>query len=238
MNKFHGSTVADELLKGDLNLGGSNKEVTIFFSDIRSFTKYSESRTPEQVIEMLNEYFGIMEGIITEHNGVVDKYIGDAIMAVWGAPNPSENSDEDAVRACVEMRKGLNLLNQTRIARGEEAIMIGMGLHTGRAISGTIGSENRMEFTVIGDAVNMASRIESSTKAFGADLLISDVIYDKIKDKFIIDYAGSAEVKGKSEPLKMYKVRGYVDENGEQVLVQTPYSDYEAGDADKVKVAS
>ncbi len=113
-----------------------------------------------------------------------------------------------------------------------------MGLHAGSAISGTIGSDERMEYTVIGNTVNTGSRIEASTKAFGSDLLISDTVYDRIKDDFKTEYAGAAEVKGRSEALKMYKVRAYKGENGEWVDVRTPYSDYEAEKADKVKIAS
>jgi adenylate cyclase len=114
--------------------------------------------------------------------------------------------------------------------------MIGMGLHSGPAISGTIGSSERMEYTVIGDTVNMTSRIESSTKAFGADLLVSETVSQKVGEEFLFEEAGSAEVKGKSEPLKLFKVRGY-RENGQWVEITTPFSDYEKGDADKVKVA-
>jgi adenylate cyclase len=237
-NKFHGSSITEDLLKGDLSLGGSNKEVTVFFSDIRDFTKFSEGHTPEEVVGMLNEYFAIMVNIINKNGGVVDKFIGDAIMAVWGAPTSSGNDAMNAVKACIEMRIALNELNKRRAVRDETPIKIGIGIHSGRAISGTIGSSERMEYTVIGDTVNMTSRIESSTKAFGTDLLVSDVTAEQVKEKYILEYAGSAEVKGKSEPLKLFKVRGYVDEAGVPVQVQTPYSDYAASDADKVKIAS
>ncbi|MEQ1875335.1 MAG: adenylate/guanylate cyclase domain-containing protein [Bdellovibrionia bacterium] len=237
-NKFHGSSVTEDLLQGDLSLGGSNKEVTVFFSDIRDFTKFSEGHTPEEVVNMLNEYFGIMVGIINKNHGVVDKFIGDAIMAVWGAPKSTGNDQHNAVKACIEMRIALNELNERRGVRGQTPIKIGIGIHSGRAISGTIGSSERMEYTVIGDTVNTTSRIEASTKAFGTDLLVSAVTAGALEGKFVFEYAGAAEVKGKAEPLKMFKVRGFVDQNGQPVLVRTPYSDYEAGDADKVKIAS
>src|SRR5690606_36849704 len=113
----------------------------------------------------------------------------------------------------------------------------GMGLNSGPAISGAIGSSERMEYTVIGDTVNTSSRVESSTKAFGTDLLVSGETMEKVKDRFIFELAGAAEVKGKSEPLKMHKVRGYIYDQGVPVIVQTNYSDYEAGHADKVKIA-
>lgn len=238
LNKFHGSSVTDDLMKSDLNLGGSRKEVTVFFSDIRDFTKFSEGHTPEEVVEMLNEYFQIMVGIVTKHHGIVDKFVGDAMMAVWGAPQSTGKDPYYAVKACLEMRAELAKLNEIRAARGQVPIKVGMGLHSGPAISGTIGSTERMEYTVIGDTVNMASRIESSTKAFGVDLLISEGTAKDITDRFILDYAGAAEVKGKSEPIKMHKVIGFIDDNGQQVIVRTPFSEYAAQDADKVKIAS
>lgn len=238
-SKFHGSSVAEDLLQKDIGVGGQNKEVTVFFSDIRGFTSFSEKRTPEEVVDMLNSYFEVMVGIINKHGGVVDKFIGDAIMAVWGAPQESPDDTQKAVKACLEMRKSLLDLNQKRESKGEPPIMIGMGLHCGRAISGTIGSSERMEYTVIGDTVNMTSRIEASTKAFGADLLVSETVVQKVEDHFKFTVAGSAEVKGKSEPLKLYKCHSYKDEStGEWVEVKTPYSDYEAEKADKVKIAS
>jgi adenylate cyclase len=237
-SKFHGSSVAEDLLKNDIGVGGTKKDVTVFFSDIRGFTKFSEGHTPEEVVTMLNEYFGVMVKIINKNGGVVDKFIGDAIMAVWGAPHSSEKDTENAVKACLEMRKALEELNTLRQTRGQTNIMIGMGLHCGPAISGTIGSEERMEYTVIGDTVNMTSRIESSTKAFGSDLLVSDEVASKVQDHFKFELAGVAEVKGKSEPLKMFKVRGYLKSNGEIEEIRTPYSDYEAEDAEKVKIAA
>lgn len=236
-NKFHGSSVTEDLLKKDLNLGGTRKQVTVFFSDIRDFTKFSEGHTPEEVVEMLNEYFQIMVSIITSNKGIVDKFVGDAIMAVWGAPNSTGQDREFALKAALEMRVALNDLNSKRLSRGHTAIKIGMGLHSGPAISGTIGSSERMEYTVIGDTVNMASRIEASTKAFGADLLVSETVTQGLEQFFIFDLAGSAEVKGKSEPIKMYKVRGIIEENGQHIIVQTPFSDFAAEIADKVKVA-
>ncbi len=236
-SKFHGSSVTDDLMQNDIGVGGQNKEVVIFFSDIRGFTAFSEKRTPEEVVAMLNEYFAVMVGIINKNKGVVDKFIGDAIMAVWGAPKGSDKDAHLALKACLEMRTALEQLNIKRIARNEPPINIGMGLHAGDAISGTIGSDERMEYTVIGNTVNTGSRIEASTKAFGTDLLISDTVFQKVGEDFKVEYAGAAEVKGRSEPLKLYKVRGYKDESGKYIDITTPYSDYAAEKVDKVKVA-
>jgi adenylate cyclase len=237
-NKFHGTAVTEELLQNEISLGGKRKPVTVFFSDIRGFTDFSEGHTPEEVVSMLNEYFEVMVKIINDHGGVVDKFIGDAIMAVWGVPHSTENDSQNAIRACLEMRMALDQLNQDRIARNLVPIKIGMGLHSGEAISGQIGSSERMEFTVIGDAVNTASRIEGSTKSFGTDLLISKECLEKVpQEDFIFEFAGEASVQGKVENLVLYKVNGIVVD-GVPTILKTPYSSYEAVEDKKSKKAS
>lgn len=236
MNKFHGSTVADTLINSELEKSGARKDCVIYFSDIRGFTDFSERHEAEEVVEMLNEYFEIMVGIIIKNGGVVDKFIGDAIMAVWGAPTSSEDDPQKAIKACLEMRQGLVKFNEKRIAQGKEPIKVGMGLHVGSVISGTIGSSERMEYTVIGDNVNMAARIEASTKAFGADVLLSDDIAQVVKDDFIIKEAGKVEVKGKAQKLTLHTVHGYRRADGTAEIVETKYSSYQAEAADKVKV--
>lgn len=234
-SKFHGSSVAEDLINNDIGVGGQNRQVTVFFSDIRGFTAFSENRSPEEVVEMLNEYFEVMVGIINRNGGVVDKFIGDAIMAVWGAPKATPNDTANALTACIQMRQALVELNQRRASREQPPIKIGMGLHTGPAISGTIGSNERMEYTVIGDTVNMTSRIEASTKAFGTDLLVSQAVVDKVADGFLLNLAGAATVKGKTEPLNLFKVKGYVDASGTAVEVVTEFSDFAAEEDEKVK---
>ena len=236
-SKFHGSSVAEDLIKNDIRVGGQNREVTVFFSDIRGFTSFSEKRTPEEVVSMLNEYFEVMVGIINRYGGVVDKFIGDAIMAVWGAPKETPDDTLNAVLACIEMRRSLVELNDRRISRGQDPLTIGIGLHTGRAISGTIGSHERMEYTVIGDAVNMTSRIESSTKAFGTDFLISQAVMDRVQDRILVELAGKATVKGKAEPLNLYYVRGYKDETGKPIVIETAYCRFEKEQDEKVKAS-
>jgi adenylate cyclase len=235
-SKFVGSSVTDDLLNREVSLGGTRKEVVVFFSDIRGFTAMSEVLDPEDVVEMLNEYFKIMVKIINETGGVVDKFIGDAIMAIWGVPNPKSDDPIYAIRACLRMREALNVFNEKRTAAGKDPLMIGMGLNMGPAVAGTIGSDERMEYTVIGNTVNTSSRIEASTKAFGTDLLVSEEIFERCKTQFIFDLAGEVEVKGRSQALKLYKVRGYLDESGREIIVSTPYSEYQAESADKVKL--
>ena len=235
-SKFHGSTVTDDLLRGEVRLGGQRKDVIVFFSDIRGFTSFSEDRSPEEVVEMLNEYFGVMVAIINKNGGVVDKFIGDAIMAVWGAPVKSDGDATNALNACLAMRKALAELNEKRVAADKPAILIGMGLHAGTAISGTIGSNERMEYTVIGNTVNTASRIEAATKAFGSDLLISAELQALVGTGFATEYAGEAEVHGRSEALKFFKVLGLRREDGTLIDLKTPYSDYTAESSKKISV--
>lgn len=236
-NKFHGSAVTEDLMKNEIALRGEKKKMFVFFSDLRGFTNLSESKDPAQVVEMLNEYFSKMVPVINQYGGVVDKFIGDAIMAVWGVPQQKENDGKNALMACIKMRLALELLNQVRVERGESELWIGMALHYGEAISGTIGSEERMEYTVIGNTINTASRIEASTKAFGTDLLVSEEVMSQLPD-FLYSEAGTVEVKGRSEPLKLFKVHGYIAENGFEIEVKTPFSDYAAEAADKVKIVA
>jgi adenylate cyclase len=233
-NKFHNKEIAEKLLTGEVKLGGERKEATVFFSDVRGFTALSETMEPEQVVEMLNEYMTRMVSIIRAHGGVVDKYVGDAIMALWGVPLTGEDDVYRAVKACLSMREELAKLNELRISRGQGALKIGMGLNMGPLIAGNIGSNEKMEYTVIGDAVNLASRIESMTKEYGTDLLISKSVYQQLSDRFIFELGGTTKVKGKTDAIEVYKVIGYYDEFKRPVLVQTPYSSYAAEKSDKV----
>lgn len=237
-NKFHGSAVTEDLLKNEIALRGEKKNLFVFFSDLRGFTQMSESQDPSQVVQMLNEYFSYMVPVINRHGGVVDKFIGDAIMAVWGVPHSKPHDGQRALKACLEMRIALNELNEKRLARGEAALWVGMALHYGEAISGTIGSDERMEYTVIGNTINTASRIESSTKAFGTDLLVSEEVVQQLTEGFKYSEAGQVEVKGRSQALKLFKVSGTLNESGDYQEVSTPYSSYEAEAANKVKVVA
>lgn len=235
-NKFHGSAVTDDLMKNEIALRGEKRNVFVFFSDLRGFTGMSENKDPSQVVEMLNEYFSYMVPAINESGGVVDKFIGDAIMAVWGVPKSDPEDGKNALTACLKMRTTLNELNTLRRSRGEDDLWIGMGLHYGEAISGTIGSLERMEYTVIGNTINTASRIEASTKAFGTDLLVSEEVFEQLKEHFIYELAGQVEVKGRSEPLKLYKVKGLLTEDKNEIEISTPFSSYNPEGAEKVKV--
>ena len=187
---------------------------------------------------MLNEYFSYMVPAINDSGGVVDKFIGDAIMAVWGVPNSSPDDGKNALTACLRMRTTLNELNMLRRQRGEPDLWIGMGLHYGEAISGTIGSMERMEYTVIGNTINTASRIEASTKAFGTDLLVSEEVQAQLPDGFIYELAGIVEAQGRSEPLKLFRVKGLITEDKNEIEIVTPFSSYTAEKAGKIKIVS
>ena len=206
--KFHSEAVVKKLMADDkIRLGGERLPVTVFFSDIRSFTSTSEKLTPEEVVEMLNEYMTEMVGVIEEEGGVVDKYVGDAIMAVWGlAKEAPEASALHATRACLKMRDRLASLNQRRTGRGQNEIKIGMGLTSGEVIAGNIGSQSRMEYTVIGDTVNTASRMESLTKDNETDFLIHSSTAEFVQDHVHLEGPIAVYAKGKADEIQVYKV--------------------------------
>jgi adenylate cyclase len=206
--KYMTATVMEHLLAGKVALGGESLTVTILFTDIRSFTSISEKMDPQALVALLNEYFAEMVGIVMQEDGVVDKYIGDAIMAVFGAPVPKVDDPIHAVRAAVRMRGALHELNARLLSRGLPELRTGIGIHTGEVVAGNIGSEKRMEYTVIGDAVNLASRLESSTKELGVDVLISEDTYELTKHVVDARPVREITVKGRERPVMAYEVRG------------------------------
>lgn len=209
MSRFTNKAIAEKAMNGQLALGGENRECTIFFSDIRSFTAMSEKLTPQEVVEFLNEYMTKMVNCVVRTHGTVDKYIGDAIMAVWGAPESAGSAAGDAWNAVVGalmMRSELYQLNKKREAEGKPLIKIGCGINSGSVVAGQIGSDLRMEYTVIGDAVNLASRTEALNKPFQTDILITENTYKLIGDRLVVEEMPSVHVKGKENEIKMYAV--------------------------------
>ena len=212
--RFTNKEIAEKAMRNELSLGGENKNVTVFFSDIRSFTAMSEKFTPEEVVEFLNEYMTRMVKCVDATGGVVDKFIGDAIMAVWGAPVSAGSPKEDAlngIKASLLMRKELYDLNKEREAKGLIPVHIGCGLNSGDVIAGQIGSEKRMEYTVIGDTVNTASRTEALNKPFHTDVLITENTWQLVKDEILVEEMPGVKVKGKTDKLRMFAVIGFKD---------------------------
>jgi adenylate cyclase len=206
--KYMTQTVMEHLLKGKVELGGESLKVTILFTDIRSFTTISESMAAQDLVGLLNEYFTEMVTIVMQEGGVVDKYIGDAIMAVFGAPVPKPEDAQNAVRAAVRMRVALVKLNERLKASGRPTLATGIGIHTGEVVAGNIGSEARMEYTVIGDAVNLASRLEGATKDLGVHVLISEDTHALLDSEFDTRPIRSITVKGRAQPVMTYEVVG------------------------------
>ncbi len=214
-NKFVSAEVAEEVLKNEsaMKLGGEYKEVTMFFSDIRNFTSMSEKMTPHEVISMLNEYLSLMTDIILDHKGVIDKYVGDEIMAVWGAPIKRDNDPELCIRSAVAQLKALERLNQNRVQRGEPEIRIGIGVNTGQVVSGNMGSEKRLDYTVIGDNVNLASRLcDNAGKKGLHELIVTEATYNIVKDIVQAKEVEPIYVKGKEKPIRIFEIYDIKDE--------------------------
>ena len=206
--KFVNKELAELSLSGDLDLGGESKICTICFSDIREFTPLSEKLSAEKVVSFLNDYFKLMVRCVNETHGIVDKFIGDAIMSVWGALKSYGNDSENAVNACLMMRKVLIDFNKKRSRK----IQIGCGINTGQVVAGQIGSDEKLEYTVIGDEVNLASRVESLNKIFHTDILITNNTYKQVNDIFKCIKMDEIKVKGKTKPVTVYAVLGRNDD--------------------------
>ena len=216
--KYVSKQIVDQLLENDdmLNLGGQEQEATILFSDIRGFTSMSETMAPNEVVETLNEYFNLMIEIIFKYNGTLDKIIGDALMVIYGAPNSTEKDTENAVLTAIEMQEKLIEFNQQRIIHSKLPITIGIGINRGKVISGNIGSRQQMNFTVIGDSVNLASRLCSAAKA--DEIIVSETVWKHVKYNKTLKgkKLNPIKVKGKVKPIEI-----------REVLYQRPAFNYE-----------
>ena len=206
-----------------VKMGGNRKDISILFSDIRGFTTISERCTPEEVVEFLNEYFDAMIDAIMQTGGTVDKFIGDAIMAFWGAPVDHENHAELAVKGAMGMLEALKDLKRKWALQGKDypEVNIGIGVNTGEAIVGHVGSTKIKSYTVIGDSVNLASRLEGLNKQYAdfgdskKSIIISEFTYERVKDIFEVEYLDEVKVKGKDIAVKIYKVMGIKGERNE-----------------------
>lgn len=209
-SKFVSKDVVDELLKhpDNLALGGSKREITIFFSDVRGFTTISEQLGPEDLVKLLNEYLSAMTDIIIEYKGTIDKYMGDAIMAFWGAPVPLEDHAYYACVAALAQLDHLKVLQQKWAERNVPVIDIGIGLNSGPAVVGNMGSSHRMEYTCMGDTINLGSRLEGSNKMYTTNVIISEYTYEKVKDRVVARELDLVRVKGKTQPVRIYELLG------------------------------
>jgi adenylate cyclase len=210
MYRYMTQELAEQLLENPdaAKMGGDRKDVSVLFSDIRSYTTLTESLAAEEVVDMLNQYFETMVEAVFTHKGTLDKYIGDAIMAVFGSPLPLDDHEWMAVQTAVEMRQRLAAFNQKRIAQNTLPIAIGIGINSDSVISGNIGSSKRMEFTAIGDGVNLGSRLEGASKLYGTDIVMSENTLKPCRDRVWARELDYIKVKGKTKPVAIYELVG------------------------------
>jgi len=213
MARFMDPSIADRLLASGTDLlGGQDLEATVLFSDVRGFTTLAEQLGAQGTVALLNEYFTLMVDCIQHEEGMLDKFIGDAIMAAFGVPVGHDDDPDRAMRASISMLSTLAKWNRQRVAAGKLPVEIGIGLNTDRVVAGTIGSQKRMDFTIIGDGVNLAARLESASKQYGAKLLISEFTFRKLKGTYRTREIDLAVVKGKTRPVAVIEVLDFHDD--------------------------
>jgi adenylate cyclase len=217
--QYVSSPVVQEMLKSPekLKLGGEEKELSVLFSDIRGFTTISEGLTPEALVHLLNEYLTVMTDIILKYDGTLDKYMGDAIMAIYGAPTEQKEHPFKACRSALEMMSGLEILNKKWLSEGKKPLDIGIGINTGIMVVGNMGSDLRFDYTVMGDSVNLASRLEDANKTYKTNILISETTYEQVKSEFVCMELDRVKVKGKTRPVKIYQLLGDKHISGKQL---------------------
>ena len=210
MSRYMDPGLADQLLgKGEDILGGKSVTATVLFSDVRGFTTLTEELGAQGTVQLLNDYFTIMVDCIQKEGGMLDKFIGDAIMAAFGLPVGHDDDEDRAVRASISMLTELNIWNKERMDKGMKPVDMGIGLNTDNVVSGNIGSPKRMDYTIIGDGVNLASRLESACKQYSARILISDNTYKKLRGTYRSREVDRVVVKGKTQPVVIYEILDY-----------------------------
>jgi adenylate cyclase len=207
--KYVSPRVVDQILENPPELGGVDKDLTVCFSDIRGFTTLSESMTPQELVNHLNEYLTAMTDIILEYNGTLDKYVGDEIMWFFGAPIPQEDHALIACKCALKQMESLNQLNEKWPP--ERRINIGIGLNSGIMTVGNMGSLGRMNYTLMGDNVNLGARLEGTNKQYGTNVIISEFTYGLVRDRVIVRELDNIRVKGKNKPVLIYELVDIVD---------------------------
>lgn len=213
LERFLSPVIVEKILRSpnEIRLGGENQIATILFADIRGFTRLAERLPPQQIVELLNEFFSEMTDLIFDNGGTLDKYLGDGIMALFGAPWPKPDDVQQAVKTAAAMQRALAALNRQWQARGQEPLQMGLGINTGQVTAGNIGSSKRMDYTVIGDTVNLASRL--CANAAGGQILISESTFRGYRGGFTAQRLESIRVKGKSAPVEIFEVLWNCHEN-------------------------
>jgi adenylate cyclase len=236
--------VVEEIIRnqGELKLGGQKKVLTVLFSDIRGFTSYSEKLDPEKLVTILNGYLSRMNDVVFHHKGTIDKFIGDAVMAIFGAPIHQDDHADRACRVAIDMIRELEIVNQEQRAKGEPDLHIGIGLNTGEMTVGNIGSSKRFDYTVIGDAVNLGSRLEGLTKFFGVNILVSEDCRKALTtNDFVFRELAPVKVKGKEKAMVVYELMGYsADKHRFETFLNawnTGYAAYKAKNLDEAEGA-
>jgi adenylate cyclase len=208
-SRFVAKDVYDQLMADPSRaaLGGARRTMTVLFSDVRGFTSLSEKGEPEDVVRQLNEYFSRMVQVLFEHRGTLDKFVGDMVMALFGAPLDDPDHAEHAVQTALAMSSALDDLNRQWASEGRAQLDIGIGINTGEMVAGNIGSEAIMSYTVIGDAVNLGARLESLNKDYSSRVIISEATRAVLKGRYDIRPLGEVTVKGKSRPVAIFEVK-------------------------------
>jgi len=205
-SRYVSQQVAEKIFRDGVSMSGERRRATLLFCDIRNFTKMSEHMEPEEVVSFLNDYLSTMVDVIFSYGGTLDKFVGDEIMAVFGAPVSTGHDEENAVLAAVTMRNELNKINEKRQRQGMPTIQFGIGIHSGDVVAGNIGSDKRMEYTVIGQAVNIASRIEALNKKLSTDILITQDTFDAVSSIVKVTKQPPVLVRGVEKPVQTYLV--------------------------------
>jgi adenylate cyclase len=207
-SRFVSKDVYEQLVAdpASARIGGARRDMSVLFADIRGFTTFTERGRPEEVVAQLNEYFSRMVSVVFEHRGTVDKFVGDMVMALFGAPLADPDHADHAVQAALGMLDALGGLNARWAAEGGPPLEIGIGVNSGDMVAGIIGSDTVMSYTVIGDAVNLGSRLESLNKEYGTRLIISEGTRARLKGRYDMRPLGAVTVKGKSEPVTIFEV--------------------------------